>query len=425
MRHKGIEVVGFNQGGRVVCNSFNGPIPATDMFGEEQIIEFQKKLYTDDEDEPEVYASYKGSIISDIHIAMYYFGRDDFDNWAGIPFYGYGDKIIDWAMGKMPQYIGSNQRHDFGFYCNEDAMFHPAKGLLALKISGIEGVKMKNIRIENLQDETPIGSNLCGEITKPQHGLYHFAQQLPYQIGYSMNMVMGITIDFSQVDMEDTQINNLYSSTGLVYGMAAWFESDIDVNGKLHVNNLNAGVDLDDTFDYDDLPNKAAEACSIRLFDDDSYSLSMNWNEDNGLESLQTCINGQIGCLGIDDEYTHFDEIALLNTEDNMECSKTAPFQFAPKTFDELLHSESSLIPGPKAPPPPIDKGHALPSMKNNYMSKDKNFITGLAFIAVLIVVIFIIKMMFVAAKRSYKNDQQSINPTELTYLMDQATQYH
>ena len=161
LRHKGIEVVGLNEGGRVICNGFNGPLPAKDIFGDDIIETFQEKLYSMEMDEigesEEMYPQYVGSIITDIHIAMYFWGRDDFDNWAGIPFYGFGDKMLEWATGNMPEYIGSNDRDKFGFYCNEDAMFHPAKGLLALKISGVEGVTMDGVTIQNLQDEPPLG----------------------------------------------------------------------------------------------------------------------------------------------------------------------------------------------------------------------------------------------------------------------------
>ena len=432
LRHKGIEVVGFSQQGRVLCNSFNGPIPAIDLFGQNQVYEFQSALYDDDSEEP-LYAEYVGSIITDIHIAMYYFGRDDFDNWAGIPFFGFGDKIVDWAMGKMPEFISSDQRHEFGFYCNEDAMFHPSKGLLGFKISGIEDLVMKNIKIENLQDETPIGSDLCGVVTNPRHGMYHFAQQLPYQVGFSMNMVMGMTVDFSNVIMEDTEIINLYSSTGLVYGMAAWFESDIDVNGKLNIKHLNAGSDLDSSleFDYDDLPNKAPEACSIRLFDDDQYPLTINWNENNGLQSLQTCINGQVGCLGDNDQYTHFDDIIDTKdiTDDLEQCTNISPFEIAPKLFEDLLNYDSSLIPRPKMPPSNEEensiqthKGHLLlpPWLNENYTISifNSNFFITIMFISLLTIICFITRMLFINAKRSAK--YQNINSTELTSLMHQ-----
>jgi len=311
-----------------------------DIFGE-NIESFQNKLYAEKPNENEVeYAQYVGSIISDIHIAMYYFGRDDFDNWAGIPFYGVDDQMIDWSMGKWPNYISSDaENRAFGFYCNEDAMFHPAKGLLALKISGVDGVSLKNVNIENIQDETPLGSTLCGVVDEPRHGLYHFAQQIPYQIGFSMNMVMGMTIDFSNVQMENIRVSNLYSHTGLVYGFAAWFESDIDVRGQLDIHHLHAGKD---DFDYDDLPNKAAEACAIRLFDDDNYPLQVKWNKDD-LDLHQSCVDGMVGCLGDDEVFSHFGAM------DDVQCGTDGLlFEAAPVDLDELLKSETSFIPKPR-----------------------------------------------------------------------------
>merc|ERR1719273_2263024 len=127
-------------------------------------------------------------------------------------------------------------------------------------------------------------------------------------------------------------ISNLYSQTGLVYGFAAWFESEIDVNGQLRVSHLYAGKD---EFDYDDLPNKAAEACAIRLFDDDNYPLSIEWNEDE-LDEYQSCIDGVVGCLGDNDEFTQFGRLRHAHCD-----KKDLLFDAAPSDFDELLKSET------------------------------------------------------------------------------------
>merc|ERR1712032_404127 len=63
LRHKGIEVVGMFEGGRVICNGFNGPIPAKDVFGSlENVQSFQEKLYAEKPNDDEVeYAQYVGS----------------------------------------------------------------------------------------------------------------------------------------------------------------------------------------------------------------------------------------------------------------------------------------------------------------------------------------------------------------------------
>merc|ERR1719410_1811098 len=172
-------------------------------------------------------------------------------------------------------------------------MFHPSKGLIAMKASGVEGMTVKNLRIENIQDETPLGSDLCGYADK-----YHFSQQTPYQIGFSMNMVMGVTVDFvTQATFEDVTVRKMASDTGLVYGFAAWFESDITVTDSITVEELVAGYSLDDdAFTYMSRPNKAAETCAIRLYDDETYPLTMTWDDD--LEISQKCMQSSVGCLG-------------------------------------------------------------------------------------------------------------------------------
>jgi len=370
-----------------------------------------------------------------IHIGMYFWGREDFDNWAGIPFFGFGDKMVEWSRGHFPEYISSNDRGAFGFYCNEDAMFHPGKGLLALKISGVEGVVMNDVQIENIQDETPLGSDLCGVMDQPKHGQYHFAQQLPYQVGFSMNMVMGITIDFSDVQMTNTRINGLYSHTGLVYGMAGWFESNIKVNGDLDIKSLHAGVDVDDdTFNYMDLPNKAPEACAIRLFDSHDFQLTIDWDEE--LTNTQSCIKGAVGCLGHDDQFTFHGQIL----DDEMSCSMDTPFTMAPATFGELLETDSSLIPKPKAPPPPsadheitrvawfrrnfekLFQSKSETTVQTSNVSLDTafldNFMIGMIVIALFIIGWFAVKMVYLSKKRKAKAAVRNLSISEISPLI-------
>lgn len=102
MYRKGDEIVGLSQRGRVYCNAFNGPLPLISMLGGiDKVREFSQSLYYDDDNENPIYAQYVGDIVSDIHIAMYEFGRDDFDNWPGIPYYGEREGLLSWAKGMI------------------------------------------------------------------------------------------------------------------------------------------------------------------------------------------------------------------------------------------------------------------------------------------------------------------------------------
>jgi len=133
--------------------------------------------------------------------------------------------------------------------------------------------------------------------------------------------------------LEDITMDKLVSDTGLVFGLAAWFESEIEVRGHFGTKGLLAGYSIEDeTFDYDSRPNKAPESCSLRLYDDDSYPLSMSYAED--LIESQTCMKGAVGCLG-EDYYTGYGTAHMTSEDDS--CDTTKAFEYAPTEVSEVL----------------------------------------------------------------------------------------
>merc|ERR1712192_7597 len=85
---------------------------------------------------------------------------------------------------------------------------------------------------------------------------------------------------------------------------------------------------------YNDLPNKAAEACAIRLYDVEEYPVTMRWSEQ--LNVHQSCILGQVGCLGSDSEFSHYgNEELLMNVEGGMECGQSAVVVEGMRLFKE------------------------------------------------------------------------------------------
>ena len=316
----GDEIIGLAQRGRVYCNAFNGPLPLLSMLGDmESVKAFSEALLLRPEEV--YYAEYVGDIVTDIHIAMYEFGRDDFNNWPGIPYYGEKEGLLSWAKGENKEYLSSNN-DIISVYCNNDAMFHPSKGLLGMKISGSKNVQLKHINIENLVDFTDLGHDLCGE-----KDLYHFSQQIPYQIGFCMNMVHAISIDFSDININDgdININGIYSKTGLTFAISTWFDTNIniDTDSKININNIYAGYDLIDSIklSYDDRPNKSPEACAIRVYSSDAYKVNIiNGFDDNNNINIQ-CINGDVGCYGnTNGIYTNLG--AIDESEKNHKCQR-------------------------------------------------------------------------------------------------------
>eukprot|EP01083_Nonionella_stella_P001022 2945_1 len=384
LRHKGVEVVGFEEDGRFFSNAFNAPLPVKDLFGD-AMESFGDGFAIE-------YPQYIGSIITDIHVAMYYFGRDDFDYWPTQPFEGMDDGLTAWALGKNPNYIALDGSR-FTFQCNMDVMFHPGKGLLGIKISGADYVQMSNVNIDNLQDETAAGSDLCGAGNPSIHGIYHFAQQIPYQIGFSMNMAMAMTIDYSDVEMEDIAIQNIYSATGLAYGFAGWFESNTQMTGEMVIGHLNAGYSVrGNGATFDDLPNKAAEACAIRIYDDDHDVFTIQTQA--GFKAYQSCIDGQIGCKGYK-EYTTFGDV-----DNDSECDFELPFEFAPNDFNQLLqsrHNELFIVQHPD-------------------QIQSQTIVMLFVFAITMTIVLVVSYVKKSNAKQNQKKKQQ--NATELTHLI-------
>ena len=347
---KGDEIIGVAQRGRVYCNAFNGPLPLMEMLGDmDKVTEFADALLMDyaedneNENENVVYAQYVGDIVTDVHIAMYEFGRDDFNNWAGIPYYGEKEGLLSWAKGENSKYLASDNNEILSVYCNNDAMFHPSKGLLGIKISGSENVELNGITIENLIDATNLGHDLCGE-----KDLYHFSQQIPYQIGFSMNMVHAMSVDFSDVIInDDIKINGIYSKTGLTFGISTWFDTKIDYKSSIiDITNVYAGYDLEDDneLSYDDRPNKSPEACAIRIFSSDAYQVENTFDDElNGeINNINIqCINGDVGCFGnVDGKYTNLGNIDDIQDEN---CQQV-PTSLIERTEDNPKYSRKQNI---------------------------------------------------------------------------------
>jgi len=271
---------------------------------------------------------------------------------------------------------------------------------------------VKNLKIENIQDETPLGSDLCGYKDK-----YHFSQQTPYQVGFSMNMVMGITVDFvTEATFEDVSIRKMTSHTGLVYGYAAWFESEITMSGKLTVEELVAGYSIEnDAFGYLSRPNKAAESCSIRLYDDETYPLTMTWDDD--VEISQNCMQSAVGCQGLPikntDAQTNYDTITN-NDEDS--CEYAMVFDLAPNSIDEAVSKRADDKTRTRA------SASSLAKMVRRSFGNKTVDVTSVLVLAAFVVVVLLLKMKFLwwPAKKKVET-----NSSDLTPLMEDECQVY
>jgi len=197
-----------------------------------------------------------------------------------------------------------------------------------------------------------------------------------------MYMVMGVTVDFvTEATFEDVTIRKMASDTGLVYGFAAWFESDITVKDKMRVEELVAGYSLsNDQFTYLSRPNKAAETCAIRLYEDEMYPLSMTWDKD--LEIHQNCMQSAVGCLGKNVQTMH----RSLERDDSS-CEYSLVYDKKPRDIDEAVVARTAVS-------PPSTSMAKIVKMALFGKNKTVN-LTSVLVLAGFVVVVLLLKMKF------------------------------
>ena len=127
------------------------------------------------------------------------------------------DKLLEWAVG---QYTFDFANPVLG--CNNDRMTHAPKGVLGIRMDGVNDVSFTNLEIADLYEGSPLGSELCGEYWEGDmkfDGGGHFLQNTPYFYGYTGNRVHGIMMDWANVSFSgQIDIHDLTSETGLVRG---------------------------------------------------------------------------------------------------------------------------------------------------------------------------------------------------------------
>eukprot|EP00488_Nonionellina_sp_1-RS-2012_P003896 TRINITY_DN8543_c0_g1_i1.p1 TRINITY_DN8543_c0_g1~~TRINITY_DN8543_c0_g1_i1.p1 ORF type:complete len:228 (+),score=47.23 TRINITY_DN8543_c0_g1_i1:165-848(+) len=120
-----------------------------------------------------------------------------------------------------------------------DPMIHPGKGVMGLRLNGVDYVDIKDLKIQNIHSSTGIGSLISG----PYENVV--SQQAPYMNGFSMNMVNGLTMTFStNVILSNVEVSHIVSNTGLAYGVAVWYKTHVQIFGKkgLKIHHVHAGV---------------------------------------------------------------------------------------------------------------------------------------------------------------------------------------
>jgi len=133
-------------------------------------------------------------------------------------------------------------------------MGHVPKGIIGIRMDGVEDVTFDGLTITGLHEQSLKGSELCGEYWDGNSkgftrffGQGNTLQNEPYLYGYTGNYLHGIFSDFAEYKLTgQTEISNLISDTGLVraVGMYRGTELSFGDDSSLIIGDLSAGHEL-------------------------------------------------------------------------------------------------------------------------------------------------------------------------------------
>merc|ERR1712083_783353 len=122
------------------------------------------------------------------------------------------------------------------------------KGVIGIRMDGVEGVHFDGLEISNLHEHGDLGSNLCGEYYQNtdahNYGGGNLFQNIPYLYGYTGNYVHGIFSDFAEMTMAgQVVLSDIRSDTGLARGMGLYVQTSLSFadDASLEISGLSAG----------------------------------------------------------------------------------------------------------------------------------------------------------------------------------------
>eukprot|EP01083_Nonionella_stella_P298536 1013259_1 len=127
---------------------------------------------------------YIGDALIDAHIVLNLVTN----NWSEKGLMLIDNDFSEWTFGNYKWDNNKKETHPY-IGCNGDRMTHVAKGIIGIRMDGIEDVKYHNLNVYNLYEYSDLGSDKCGkywdEDFKQFEGKGHFLQNVPYLYGYT------------------------------------------------------------------------------------------------------------------------------------------------------------------------------------------------------------------------------------------------
>ena len=155
---------------------------------------------------PKPSAVYKGNVLTNAQLAS-----AEAQHELNIPIgrTNLSSNLVAWSKGGTYQDL-LNKGYDL--MGNGDTMFHVQKGVHGIRIDGLKGGQLNNVRISKIANYGRLGTEACG-----QYRLSHPKQKL---IGYNGAAAVGLNLAYSaDIRGEDVQIRNIAADNGSARGI--------------------------------------------------------------------------------------------------------------------------------------------------------------------------------------------------------------
>jgi hypothetical protein len=167
-------------------NQFNAPLDARALIGDQLDAGYDDIVWSDVE--------YIGSALSDAEVLLSLVT----DDWEELGLVFMENNFTDWAQGTAQWSDDSspNSAHPF-IGCNVDRMGHVPKGIIGVRMDGVEDVTFDGLTISGLHEQSMRGSELCGEYWNSSFtrfvGQGNTLQNTPYLYGYTGNYLQAFS----------------------------------------------------------------------------------------------------------------------------------------------------------------------------------------------------------------------------------------
>ena len=194
--------------------------------------------------------TYEGNVVSDAQIALFLYG-----DYAGDESYSFGSHLssqfLKWAVRNYESngtYTAAEPIADcIDFVCNGDIMFHTNKGVIGMRLDLIEDVKMKNIKIRNLTNLSPLASCACANYSGPHDGGNPGTRERQGSMGTDMRGISMFGGD-AFVEGKNNAIQNLQSHFGDAAGIDLMGDAVLEYaqNSSLKIRKIISAVGMNE-----------------------------------------------------------------------------------------------------------------------------------------------------------------------------------